>query len=80
MSFGGAECSTGRNPLAQFTKHVSEDKSLQRDRLVGGRPAGGLQGMRSQVGPMGPTTGDQQVGFSQQIKCSRSSSSRSQFK
>lgn len=41
MSFlGGAECSTGRNPLAQFTKHVSEDKSLQRDRTAAGRPMG----------------------------------------
>lgn len=48
MSFlGGAECSTAGNPLSQFTKHVQDDKSLQRDRLVG-RPGGnaGL-GMRS---------------------------------
>ena len=36
MSFlGGAECSTAANPLSQFTKHVQDDKSLQRDRLVG---------------------------------------------
>lgn len=28
--FGGAECSTSRNPLAQFTKHAGEDRSLQR--------------------------------------------------
>jgi hypothetical protein len=47
MSFlGGAECSTAGNPLSQFTKHVQDDKSLQRDRLVG-RPGGSMQGMRS---------------------------------
>jgi hypothetical protein len=47
MSFlGGAECSTAGNPLSQFTKHVQDDKSLQRDRLVGRGP-GALQGMRS---------------------------------
>ncbi len=47
MSFlGGAECSTAGNPLSQFTKHVQDDKSLQRDRLVG-RGLGSLQGMRS---------------------------------
>ncbi|CCH46673.1 Peroxisomal targeting signal receptor [Wickerhamomyces ciferrii] len=28
--FGGAECSTSRNPLSQFTKHTNEDRSLQR--------------------------------------------------
>lgn len=52
MSFlgGGAECSTAGNPLSQFTKHVQDDKSLQRDRLVGGRAGPGLQGMRSQGG------------------------------
>ncbi|KAI4238111.1 MAG: hypothetical protein LQ352_007896 [Teloschistes flavicans] len=39
MAFlGGAECSTAGNPLSQFTKHVQDDKSLQRDRLVGARP------------------------------------------
>jgi peroxin-5 len=48
MSFlGGAECSTAGNPLSQFTKHVQDDKSLQRDRLVGRGPAGSMQGMRS---------------------------------
>lgn len=47
MSFmGGAECSTAGNPLSQFTKHVQDDKSLQRDRLVGRGPAG-MQGLRS---------------------------------
>lgn len=51
MSFlGGAECSTGRNPLAQFTKHVSEDKSLQRDRLGDGRAAPGMGGIRTMGG------------------------------
>ena len=46
---GGAECSTAGNPLSQFTKHVQDDKSLQRDRLVGRAP-GGMQGMRSTGG------------------------------
>lgn len=51
MSFlGGAECSTAGNPLSQFTKHVQDDKSLQRDRLVG-QGSGGLQeSFRSQQG------------------------------
>lgn len=49
MSFmGGAECSAGANPLAQFTKHVQDDKSLQRDRLVGRGPGGLQEGIRSQ--------------------------------
>lgn len=49
MSFlGGAECSTGSNPLSQFTKHVQDDKSLQRDRLVGQGPAELEDGFRSQ--------------------------------
>lgn len=50
MSFlGGAECSTAGNPLTQFTKHVQNDNTLQRDRLVG-RGTGGLEeGMRSSV-------------------------------
>lgn len=30
---GGAECSTSRNPLSQFTKHTNEDRSLQRPGL-----------------------------------------------
>lgn len=50
MSFlGGAECSTAANPLSQFTKHVGDDKSLQRDRLVGRGPGGLQEGMRSQA-------------------------------
>jgi peroxin-5 len=49
MSFlGGAECSTAGNPLSQFTKHVQDDKSLQRDRLVGRGPGGMQESMRSQ--------------------------------
>ncbi|KAL7273034.1 Peroxisomal membrane signal receptor PTS1 [Rhizina undulata] len=61
MSFlGGAECSTGRNPLAQFTKHVSDDKSLQRDRMAGGVPVGReAGGMRSMPADM--TAADQQM-------------------
>jgi peroxin-5 len=53
MSFlsSGAECSTGANPLSQFSKHVQDDKSLQRDRLVGRGPGGIQESMRSQ--PMG---------------------------
>lgn len=48
MSFlGGAECSTAGNPLSQFTKHVQDDKSLQRDRLVGRGPGGVQESMRS---------------------------------
>ena len=48
MSFmGGAECSTAGNPLSQFTKHVQDDRSLQRDRLVNGGPSGALNGFRS---------------------------------
>lgn len=51
MSFlGGAECSTAGNPLSQFTKHVQDDKSLQRDRLVGRGPGASMQGMRSTNG------------------------------
>lgn len=51
MSFlSGAECSTAGNPLSQFTKHVQDDKSLQRDRIVG-QGSGGLQeSFRSQQG------------------------------
>ena len=51
MSFSnlmsGAECSTSTNPLNQFSKHVGQDKSLQRDRLV--PSAGPTQGMRADV-------------------------------
>lgn len=51
MSFlGGAECSTAGNPLSQFTKHVQDDRSLQRDRLVNNGPGGSLSGFRS-AGP-----------------------------
>ncbi|KAG9255163.1 tetratricopeptide-like protein [Emericellopsis atlantica] len=48
MSFmGGAECSTAANPLSQFQKHVQDDKTLQRDRLVGRGPSQ-MNGFRSQ--------------------------------
>ncbi|KAH8692210.1 putative peroxisomal targeting signal-1 receptor [Talaromyces proteolyticus] len=54
MSFlGGAECSTAGNPLTQFTKHVQDDKSLQRDRLMGRGPGGMQESMRSH-GMTGP--------------------------
>lgn len=50
MSFlGGAECSTSANPLNQFVKHTQDEKSAQRDKLVG-RPGKGLQGIRSVSG------------------------------
>jgi hypothetical protein len=49
MAFlGGPECSTAGNPLTQFTKHTQDDKSLQRDRLVGRGPGGQYEGLRSQ--------------------------------
>lgn len=50
---GGAECSTAGNPLTQFTKHVQNDNTLQRDRLVG-RGSGGLEdSMRSRLASQG---------------------------
>ncbi|KAG5937519.1 hypothetical protein E4U53_008181 [Claviceps sorghi] len=51
MSFmgGGAECSASGNPLSQFQKHVQDDKTLQRDRLVGRGPGGQMGGFRSQA-------------------------------
>ncbi|KAL8762299.1 MAG: hypothetical protein Q9184_001668 [Pyrenodesmia sp. 2 TL-2023] len=49
MAFlGGAECSTAGNPLSQFTKHVQDDKSLQRDRIVGAGPSGFQESFRMQ--------------------------------
>ena len=57
MSFlGGAECSTAGNPLTQFTKHVQDDKSLQRDRLVGRGP-----GMQESMRSRGMMEGQDQV-------------------
>ena len=58
MSFlggGDASCSTGVNPLNQFSKHVQDDKSLQRDRLVGHGPGSVQEGFRSGAvpGPQG---------------------------
>jgi peroxin-5 len=43
----GAECSTSTNPLNQFSKHVGQDKSLQRDRFIPG--PGQAQGMRTDI-------------------------------
>lgn len=58
MAFlGGAECSTAGNPLTQFTKHVQNDNTLQRDRLVGRGPGGLEEGMRSRLA----TNGSDQV-------------------
>ncbi|KAK5106994.1 Peroxisomal membrane signal receptor PTS1 [Lithohypha guttulata] len=54
MSFlGGAECSTAGNPLTQFTKHVQNDSSLQRDRMVGNAPGVLGETMRLRVAPNG---------------------------
>ncbi len=54
MSFlGGAECSTAGNPLTQFTKHVQNDNTLQRDRLASRGPGALEQGMRSRLAPNG---------------------------
>lgn len=53
MSFlggGDASCSTAANPLSQFSKHVQDDKSLQRDRLVGRGPGGMQEGFRNYTG------------------------------
>jgi peroxin-5 len=48
MAFlGGAECSTAGNPLSQFTKHVQDDRTLQRDRLVNQGPNSAGQSFRS---------------------------------
>ena len=47
MSFGGAECSSAGNPLSQFQKHVQDDKTLQRDRLINRGPNGAMSGFRS---------------------------------
>ncbi|KAL8902039.1 MAG: hypothetical protein Q9207_004904 [Kuettlingeria erythrocarpa] len=49
MAFlGGAECSTAGNPLSQFTKHVQDDRSLQRDRIIGAGPSGFQESFRTQ--------------------------------
>lgn len=44
---GDASCSTAANPLSQFSKHVQDDKSLQRDRLVGRGSGPAVSGFRS---------------------------------
>lgn len=54
MSFlSGPECSTAGNPLTQFTKHVQNDNTLQRDRLVGRGPGGVEESFRSRQAPNG---------------------------
>lgn len=45
---GGGECSAGANPLAQFTKHTAEDRSLQRGNL-GGNALPANQSMRQEM-------------------------------
>ena len=50
---GGAECSTAGNPLTQFTKHVQNDNTLQRDRMVGNAPGALGETMRSRMAPNG---------------------------
>lgn len=54
----GSECSTSGNPLAQFTKHSAEDRSLQHER-VGGPQGQHPMSMRTQ-GP-GMSAEDQQM-------------------
>ncbi|KAI9719204.1 MAG: Peroxisomal membrane signal receptor PTS1 [Chrysothrix sp. TS-e1954] len=54
MSFlggGDASCSTAGNPLSQFQKHVQDDHSLQRDRLVGRGPGRAEEGFRTKEMP-----------------------------
>lgn len=46
---GGAECSTAVNPLHQFSKHLNEDQSLQRDRLTEHALNGRQESFRSQI-------------------------------
>jgi peroxin-5 len=46
---GAAECSTAVNPLSQFSKHINEDTSLQRDRLTEHGTNGLQESFRSQA-------------------------------
>lgn len=56
MSFlAGPECSTGSNPLSQFSKHVQGDRTLQRDRLLGGGRPGSLPEDMHSAGALGPS-------------------------
>jgi len=70
MSFlGGAECSTGRNPLAALTKtFTTVDHSLQQDRMAAGKPMAAGGGLRTQ-GEMGQL--DNQVSITLQIHFSQ---------
>jgi len=62
MSFlGGAECSTAANPLAQLSKGVDGDKSLQRDRFRAGPGMGAGASMRSAVDGGMAAIAEQQV-------------------
>lgn len=56
MSFmnSGAECSTSRNPLSQFTKHTLEDRSHQHERFAPGA-TNQANSMRSANQPMNST-------------------------
>ena len=64
MSFlGGAECSTAGNPLTQFTKHVQNDNTLQRDRLVGRGPGALDESMRSRMASPGSDQVGQQFAY-----------------
>ncbi|ORY97214.1 hypothetical protein BCR43DRAFT_523434 [Syncephalastrum racemosum] len=45
MAGGGADCSSGANPMAQMLKQFGQDRSLQRDRFAG-----------PSQGPAGPST------------------------
>lgn len=45
---GGADCSAAANPLSQFSKHLNEDQSLQRDRLTEYASNGRQERFRSQ--------------------------------
>jgi hypothetical protein len=52
MSFlgGGAECSTAGNPLSRMKSHMSDDKTLQRDR-VGPAGSSAATTFRTTTGP-----------------------------
>ncbi|ANB12485.1 Pex5p [Sugiyamaella lignohabitans] len=62
----GAECSTARNPLAQFTKHAGEDRSLQYDRMNQRPGAAGPMSMRSDARVMSQEDKQMMDRFSQQ--------------
>ncbi|CAN6669432.1 peroxisomal targeting signal receptor [Trichomonascus vanleenenianus] len=59
MSFmnSGSECSTSRNPLAQLSKHTTEDRSLQHERMN----SPGAPGAMSMRSGRGMSAEDQQM-------------------